>query len=260
MDPEPTERISGATVRGDFNAPESVRHYARAVERVGLWNSERILIARHFTDLGAPLLEAGCGTGRVALALAAAGYADVTGFDFAHELLAPARAFAAARGLRGVTFLQADATNLAACPALLGRRFAGLLFPFNGLMQIPGREGRRAALRGLREVAAPGAPFLFTTHDREDEPGERRHWARQADLWARGKQDRSLLEFGDRYFTDDDGYRVFMHLPDRGEVLADLAATGWSHQWDEMRRRISVETKAVRDFSDECRFWLVRRT
>ncbi len=252
-------RISGATVRADFNAPESVLHYARAAERVGLWQSERLLIARHFPDCAAPLLEAGCGTGRVALALAAEGYADLTGFDFAEELLAHARSFAAERGLRGVAFHHADATDLDACPALAGRRYAGVLFPFNGLMQIPGRERRRAALRGLHRLAAPGAPLLFTTHDRDDEPGERRHWARQAAVWARGEQDPSLLEFGDRYFVDDDGYRVFMHLPDRAEVLADLAATGWTHEWDEMRRRVSPEPKAVRDFSDECRFWLARR-
>ncbi|WP_415908099.1 hypothetical protein [Oleiharenicola sp. Vm1] len=134
-----------------------------------------------------------------------------------------------------------------------------MLFLFNGLMQIPGRANRRAALRGLHTLARPGAPLLFTTHDRDDEPGERRHWARQAELWAQGKQDPALVDFGDRYFVDDDHYRVFMHLPDRAEILEDLAATGWKHEWDEMRRRIAAESKAVKDFSDECRFWLARK-
>jgi hypothetical protein len=59
--------------------------------------------------------------------------------------------------------------------------------------------------------------------------------------------------------VDDDDYRVFMHLPDRREILEDLAATGWTHEWDEMRRRIAAESKDVRDFSDECRFWLARK-
>jgi SAM-dependent methyltransferase len=260
MDGNPPFRISGETVRADFNAPESVRHYARATGKVGLWNSERLLLARHFPDAAAPLLEAGCGTGRVTLALAAEGYADLTGFDFAEGLLGAARHLAAERGVAGVAFHHADATALDACPDLAGRSFAGVLFLFNGLMQIPGRERRRAALRGLHALARPGAPLLLTTHDRDDEPGERRHWARQAQIWARGEQDPSLLEFGDRYFVDDDGYRVFMHLPDRKEILEDLAATGWTHVWDEMRRRVSPEPKAVRDFSDECRFWVARRS
>jgi hypothetical protein len=50
-----------------------------------------------------------------------------------------------------------------------------------------------------------------------------------------------------------------MHLPDRAEVLADLAATGWTHRFDAARRDIARETSAVREFSDECRFWAARR-
>lgn len=286
-------KISGETVRADFNALESVVHYSRAAERLGLWASERKLIEQHFPDRSAPLLEAGCGTGRVTLALAELGYTKITAFDFAEELLDQARHFAASRKLsRRIRFLHADATQLP--PSLCspidhkdhappsdvcnlmdykrtqpgrdassgpGQRhgFAGVLFLFNGLMQIPGRENRRAALRGLHTLAAEGAPLLFTTHDRDDEPGERRHWARQAELWAQGKQDPALVDFGDRYFVDDDHYRVFMHLPDRAEILEDLAVTGWTHEWDEMRRRIAVESKAVKDFSDECRFWVARK-
>ncbi|MCM2274149.1 MAG: class I SAM-dependent methyltransferase [Candidatus Didemnitutus sp.] len=289
--PDSQQKISGDTVRADFNALESVVHYSRAAERLGLWASERKLIEQHFPDLRAPLLEAGCGTGRVTLALAELGYTRITAFDFAEELLAQARAFAREKKVtRRIRFHHADATRLDATGNLLGyqtasprdrdarpkRRaagdktrddgegattvgYAGVLFLFNGLMQIPGRENRRAALRGLLALARPGAPLLFTTHDRDDEPAERRHWKRQAELWAQDKQDPALVEFGDRYFVDDDHYRVFMHLPDRAEILEDLAATGWKHEWDEMRRRIAVEPKAVKDFSDECRFWVARK-
>ena len=67
-----------------------------------------------------------------------------------------------------------------------------------------------------------------------------------------------LQEFGDRYFSDESG-NTFMHLPDRQEILEDLAATGWNHTHDVMRRQVSAETRAVRDFSDECRFWIAHR-
>lgn len=287
--PDSPRKITGATVRADFNAVESVVHYSRAAERLGLWASERKLIDQHFPDRRAPLLEAGCGTGRVTLALAELGYTKLTAFDFAEELLDQARHFAREKKLtRRIRFLHADATQLPLSGNLIGDRFpspqsekkparqpksnllgysaegghagfAGALFLFNGLMQIPGRENRRAALRGLLALVRPGAPLLFTTHDRDDEPAERRHWARHAELWAQGKQDPALVEFGDRYFVDDDHYRVFMHLPDRTEILEDLAATGWKHEWDEMRRRVAMESAAVKDFSDECRFWLARK-
>jgi hypothetical protein len=50
-----------------------------------------------------------------------------------------------------------------------------------------------------------------------------------------------------------------MHLPDRAEILADLEATGWAHQFDAMRRELARESRAVREFSDDCRFWAARR-
>ena len=50
-----------------------------------------------------------------------------------------------------------------------------------------------------------------------------------------------------------------MHLPDRAEILADLAATGWTHAFDTMRREVAAESRAVRDFSDDCRFWVAQR-
>jgi hypothetical protein len=129
---------------------------------------------------------------------------------------------------------------------------------FNGLMQIPGRERRRQALRELREACRPGAPLIFTTHDRDHSPVECALWRLEALRWNRGAQDPRLIEFGDRYFEDASG-RTFMHLPDRAEILADLAATGWRHVYDAMRRDIAAESKAVLDFADECRFWAARR-
>jgi hypothetical protein len=49
-----------------------------------------------------------------------------------------------------------------------------------------------------------------------------------------------------------------MHLPTRDEILEDLAVTGWRSEYDIMRRHVARESAAVRDFSDECRFWLAR--
>jgi SAM-dependent methyltransferase len=258
-----TKKISKETVRADFNDPLAVVHYARAAHFLGLWESERALIARFFPDQAAPLLEAGCGAGRVTLGLWEMGYRNLAGFDFAEELLDQARSLAAERGAREIRFFHADATNLGqahlpAFPLQPGGGFAGALFLFNGLMQVPGRPHRRTALRELRAVCRPGAPLLFTTHDRDASPVERGLWREEAERWARGGQDARLVEFGDRYFENEAG-RTFMHLPDRAEILADLAATGWHHEFDAMRREIAHETRAVLDFSDECRFWLARR-
>jgi SAM-dependent methyltransferase len=255
----PVKKINAATVRADFNDLISVVHYTRAAHELGLWASERILIERFFTDPAAPLLEAGCGAGRVTLGLWSLGYLNITAFDFAEELVDQARSLAIERAA-AISFLHADATKLPRSTGepLAGKRFQGALFMFNGLMQIPGRENRRAALAELQRVCAPGAPLLFTTHDRDWSPTERALWRLETLRWVRGDQDPRLVEFGDRYFEDNTG-RTFMHLPDRREILEDLAATGWNHAFDSMRHEIAKETRAVRDFSDECRFWAAHR-
>lgn len=259
-------KISPSTVRRDFNDVTAVVHYAKAAHGLGLWESERIVLSRHLPAPGEPILELGCGAGRVAVALWALGYRRITALDFAAEPLDQARALAEERGARELVFLHADATALPFAvpgqPAHRGRTlpvepFAAVLFMFNGLMQIPRRTRRRRALREARRVVRPGAPLIFTTHDREDSRVERALWKLEATRWALGTQDARLVEFGDRYFEDDAG-RTFMHLPTRTEVLEDLTATGWTPVFDEMRRRIARESSDVVAFSDECRFWVAR--
>lgn len=252
------EKINGETVRADFNDLLAVVHYTRAAHELGLWQSERVLIERFFTDKSASLLEAGCGAGRATLGLWDLGYRQLTAFDFAGELVDQARSLGIERGAEAIAFFHADATKLPRNKPALAGPFGGALFLFNGLMQIPGRENRRKALRELHRVCAPGAPLLFTTHDRDSSPAERALWRLETLRWTRGDQDPRLVEYGDRYFEDEAG-RTFMHLPDRREILEDLAATGWAHAFDAMRPEVAKESRPVRDFSDECRFWAAHR-
>ena len=253
--PESIIKIDGAAIRADFNAINAVLHYTRAAHFVGLWKSELALIAKYFPDKSARLLEAGCGAGRVAVGLWHQGYRDITGFDFASELVEQAHNLAQEQGITGLTFLQADATLLGSSSLLNYKPFDGVLFMFNGLMQIPGRENRRTAMRGLHRLCKPGGHFIFTTHDRGD-PKDLKEWEKEAGRWARGEQNPRLVEFGDRYFTDDNG-NTFMHLPDRQEVLEDLAATGWAYLESATRNELASETPKVRNFSDNCTFWVV---
>lgn len=301
--PSPLRPVTAAQVRADFNDLRAVLHYTKAAHHLGLWASERLMLDRILPPPPAadfPILEAGCGAGRVSVALHSLGYRNITAFDFASELVEQAQSLAAERRAT-ITFHHADATKLNKHPAFGGKKdesgdlkpevpnrhirgshsfvaslqvsglspqvsgsfsapsgFAAVLFLFNGLMQIPLRRNRRRALRQLAAVCRPSAPLLFTTHDRDHSPSERASWRLEALRWAEGKQDPRLREFGDRRFEDNCG-DTFMHLPNRAEILADLAATGWTHVEDHLRRDLAKEARPVRDFSDECRFWVARR-
>jgi len=252
------EKITAATVCADFNAINTVLHYTRAAHFIGLWKSELVLIQKYFPDQTVPLLEAGCGAGRVAVGLWHQGYRQITAFDFAAELIEQAINLAQEQGITGLTFLPADATQPLTNPPFHHQPYGGVLFMFNGLMQIPGRAQRRAALTALHQVCCANAHFIFTTHDRED-PADLKEWAKEAARWARGEQNPRLLEFGDRYFSDETG-NTFMHLPDRCEVLEDLAATHWVHVEDATRNELASETPKVRNFSDNCRFWVAQKS
>lgn len=251
-------KISSRQVQADFNDLRAVVHYTKAAHRLGLWHSEQAVFAMHLPPPPARILEAGCGAGRVTLGLWDLGYRRLHAFDFAAELVSQAEALFLERGAASdITLFQADARRLRSCHLLSDTTFDAVLFMFNGLMQIPGRRNRRRALRELRAKTRPGGTLIFTTHDRDHSPSERASWRRERAKWNRGRQDPRLVEFGDRYFEDDLG-RTFMHLPDRPEILADLAATGWTPTWDALRREIASEPRAVREFSDECRFWVAR--
>jgi SAM-dependent methyltransferase len=244
--------LDAERVRDDFRLPRMVAHYARAARSIGLWRSEAIVFER-FLPRDRPILELGTGAGRVALALAESGWGPIEAVDYSPELIDAAVEIAGERGVGNIAWQVADARAL----PFQDKRFAAAIFAFNGLMQVPGRRQRQAALCEIARVCEPGAVFLFTTHDRDLD--SREAWQAERERWDGGSQDACLREFGDRRFEDESG-PVFMHVPDRNEILEDLASCGWMHLWDERRRALASEPAAVLEFSDECRFWVARRT
>ncbi len=99
------------------------------------------------------VLELGVGTGRVALALAAAGH-EVVGIDTSEAMLAIARERARERGL-AADFRLGDMRALD-----LGRRFELIICPLGGLRHLLSPEERHAALAAVARHLAPGGTFV----------------------------------------------------------------------------------------------------
>ena len=92
---------------------------------------------------GGPILELGCGTGRVLLPLARAGH-EITGLDLSSVMLERCRAKLAAEPPEvrdRVRLVEADMTSFE-----LGRGFAAIICPFAGFQQLRTVEQQLACL------------------------------------------------------------------------------------------------------------------
>jgi len=107
---------------------------------------------------GGPVLELGCGTGRVLLPLARAGV-EITGLDLSAQMLARCRA-----GLRLETPEVRDRVRLVAADMTsfdLGRRFAAIICPFGGFQQLRTVEQQLACLERCRGHLLPDGRLVL---------------------------------------------------------------------------------------------------
>ncbi len=110
---------------------------------------------RRACGAGTSVLELGCGTGRLAIPLAAAGL-EVTGLDLAPRMLERGRAAAAAAGVP-VRFAAGD---MAAFD--LGERFDAVLVALNSLLLLHTREALEGCLASVRAHLTPGGVLAFS--------------------------------------------------------------------------------------------------
>ena len=235
-------------VRGYFNNEATVRHYARAVANVGLWESEKLLFAK-WLRLDSRILDLGCGAGRVAIGLWEEGFTDVRGADVAEEMAREASEIADCLGCP-VSFERQDALSL----GYAAESFDAVIFAFNGLMQIPGRSRRLQAMGEVRRALRRDGLFIFTSLDREDRLYSK-VFADPTDFDHDLSRNPALLDYGDRHFLTEHG-TTFMHVPTQAEVRSDLASCGFEVRETLMRSELGRESAAVLDFSEDCRFWV----
>ncbi len=99
-----------------------------------------------------PVLDLGCGTGRVALDLAGRGH-EVTGIDAESELIAALETRTRERGL-SVDGVVGDARSFA-----LGKTFALVISPMQVVQLLGGPDGRGQMLAAVRRHLRPGGLF-----------------------------------------------------------------------------------------------------
>lgn len=113
-----------------------------------------------------PVLELGCGTGRVTLAIADAGI-PIVGLDRSAAMLREARCKAGTR--RDVDWILADMRSFA-----LRRRFGLIVIPFRSFMHLLTCDDQRAVLRCVHDHLEAGGVLALNIFNRPRlGPGER---------------------------------------------------------------------------------------
>jgi ubiquinone/menaquinone biosynthesis C-methylase UbiE len=113
------------------------------------------LYVRYAERTGSPLLEIGCGTGRLLLPLAEAGF-RIDGVDISGAMLARATQKARDAGVEDrVSLVQADARSLD-----LKTEYAMAFIGLNSLMHFTSKNDQLAVLRSIRRHLIPGGTFI----------------------------------------------------------------------------------------------------
>lgn len=109
-------------------------------------------------EAGGPVLELGCGTGRLLIPAAEAG-ATITGLDFSAHMLDRCRSKIAhlpEEARRRVTLVEGNMVNFH-----LGRQYALIAIPFRPLQHLVTVEEQLGCLRSVQEHLAPQGRLVF---------------------------------------------------------------------------------------------------
>ena len=107
---------------------------------------------------GGPVLELGCGTGRVTVPIAEAGV-EIVGLDSSEAMLeAASRKLEQASPRGSVTLTRGDMADL---PDEFSGRFALVIVPFRGFLSLLTVSEQERTLRGIRRSLRPGGRLVF---------------------------------------------------------------------------------------------------
>ena len=194
----------------------------------GLWESEKILIQKHFKPKST-ILDIGCGTGRTTIHLHKLGY-QVNGIDIVPLMIKNAKVIAKFKKLN-IKYEIGDATDL----KYKNSSFDNALFSFNGWTQIPGKNNRLKALKEIYRVLKYDGHFIFTSHIRKMK-GFTIYWTKQ---WIKYYILRPLgfnireVEYGEYFFDIESTnkssiHKQYIHMPSLRNVKKQITKVGFN--------------------------------
>ena len=236
-----------------YEKDAAVSKYTLAIDKVGLWNSEKKIIS-NYVKKESNILELGCGAGRVAINLYKFGYKNITGIDLSAGMIQAAQNYVKENSIY-VNFKVDDAMNL----KFDDKTFECVLFMFNGLMLIPGIENRIKVLSEVRRVLKEQGTFIFTSHDINGNKEYKKFWDEQKSKWIEGQNDKKLYEYGDLIDSEIDENDSFIHFPEDNEIYEMAKAQNFKIVYSNFRDIIEEENDNVKEFSGNTKFWVLKK-
>jgi SAM-dependent methyltransferase len=143
-----------------FQDRELVRSYDQKLAETPLLRTDQAFVAQHCPKPGR-IVDLGCGTGRLLVAMARKGF-QVVGVDLSEEMLRVAGEKAAAGGVP-VDLVKA---NLVQLDGLADATFDHAACLFSTLGMIDGAAHRRQSIRHIFRLLRPGGVFVLHVHNR----------------------------------------------------------------------------------------------
>jgi ubiquinone/menaquinone biosynthesis C-methylase UbiE len=211
----------------EFGSDITQKSYLKKADR-GLWNCEKILIAKFF-KLNSTVLDIGCGTGRTTIPLYNLEY-KVLGIDLVPEMIISAKKIAQEKNL-AIDYEVGDATNL----KYPDNSFDNAIFSTNGFGQIPSQEKRQKALEEIYRVIKPNGYFILVAHVRVKSDFSffwLKNFLKLFILKPIGIKIQEV-DFGDYIFTRYvDGIKLeqkqFMHIAKEKTIIRQLKQAGFN--------------------------------
>ena len=231
----------------------NTNRYSSAVDKVGLWNSEKVIFQKYINKCD-KILDVGCGAGRTTINLYKMGYTNITGLDLSSTLIDYAQNYAKTNNLN-IEFINADATKLPFSDNL----FDVVIFSYNGMQCIPGKKNRDNVLKEVYRVLKPNGLYIFTAHNRDDSGKYQKGWDDEKIKWENGTQDKSLEMFGDRYTPDREGSICFVHFSNIEEMIDFVQQENFKVVEYAKNTDLAEESEQTKEFAGNTVFWVVKK-
>ena len=227
----------------------SVKKYSYATLNIGIWQSEKETILQ-YCNQNDPIIDIGCGAGRVAIALGELSFKNIWAIDHNEAMIKEAIKISPRK--YNIQYRIEDVVNISGDIPI--GYFKCAIFSHNGFTSIIGQEKRKKALDNILKLLQPNGIFIFTTLEIPTSKN-----SPFFEFWRKRSKIMSVTDdkFGD-IIVMDDGYPILNHFTTFDEIYK-LVYSDWFCIDSFIRDDTFHESMNCRLHTNNCRFFILQK-